>query len=296
MYLIIIFTMIIFYLFISTIVYSCSSKEYATIDTMKHNVINITNLNFETQFVAHRYKRSLFGLFISEKQFDISYIDPKYNPPKNNREFLDLMILLAEKIDKAIMLFIVDVDKTYEKVKGVLPQNTKFPSFIYYPATIYPGVIYNGPRDFLPMNGNFDVDSIYSAIARSTKSDDLKILDSNNIKEFSKFTTGLPKLFVFSLKDTPAFVINAISINYSNSIDVGFLSKKNISDKLPFKFQVKVFPSIFLLLQNGQYFQFTSDQFTYSKLCSFIDPHIETFSLGGGVDMKKGTEKRISSW
>ncbi|SBS83277.1 conserved Plasmodium protein, unknown function, partial [Plasmodium ovale curtisi] len=249
----------------------CSATSL--LETIKHDLQIVNKDNFNTVINKFRNEKVFTVLFFKKSNQDIKKVIENYNQ-------------VSKKFKGIITMCIIDCDLNMsicnnELSHYILNYNTNN----NYHILIYP---INPMPKFL-FNEEINENNIkkYTYLIPSK----IDIIKEN--KDFHIFISkyeNIPKVLIFSNKNKPNYILNALSNHFNKKLLFCFINN-NITD-LVIKYNINLFPSL-LIFKKNKIIDIYKGKFNFLDIFDWLNIHSETFVFGGGFDISpdKNIEK-----
>ncbi|EER15166.1 heat shock protein DnaJ, putative [Perkinsus marinus ATCC 50983] len=145
-------------------------------------------------------------------------------------------------------------------------------------------VIY--PRNPIPQfiyEGKLEAHDVKKAVLRYLPTELIKKLDAANVDTFLTTDAAMPKVLLFTEKDSPPPMFKALSNEFRKEMQFGLVNVKKQPD-LAKRFGVKKAPKILLQQAVGKKPEAYKGEVSYIPIADWVNLHRETFSRGGGFE------------
>ncbi|KAF4660454.1 hypothetical protein FOL47_007159 [Perkinsus chesapeaki] len=227
------------------------------IDPSKHDVVKLNPQSFGSVIERHRDWQISAVLF--------------YDDSTSLKDF-NTVNEVAKQTKRMVKIGAVDCDDN----KALCEQNNikECPKLVIYPRNPIPQFIYEG---------KMDAHDIKKAVLRYLPTELVKKLDASNIDSFLTTEGAMPKVLLFTEKDTPPPMFKALSNEFRKEMQFGLVNVKKQPD-LAKRFGVKKAPKILLQQAVGKKPEAYKGEVSYVPIADWVNLHRETFSKGGGFE------------
>ncbi|SBT34821.1 hypothetical protein, conserved in Apicomplexan species [Plasmodium ovale wallikeri] len=243
------------------------------LETIKHDLQIVNKDNFNTVINKFRNEKVFTVLFFKKTNQDIKKVIENYNE-------------VANKFKGIITMCIIDCDLNMTTCENELSHYvSNYSTNNNYHILIYP----INPMPKFIFNEEINENNIkkYTYLIPSK----IDIIKEN--KDFHIFISkyeNIPKVLIFSHKNKPNYILNALSNHFNKKLIFCFINN-NITE-LVNKYNVKLFPTL-LILKKNKILDIYKGKFNFLNIFDWLNIHSETFVFGGGFDISpdKNVEK-----
>ncbi|KAF4739147.1 hypothetical protein FOZ63_030910, partial [Perkinsus olseni] len=187
------------------------------VDPSKHDVVKLNPQSFGSVIERHR-----------DWQISAVYFYDDNTPVKDFNKVNEV----AQQTKRMVKIGAVDCDEN----RALCDQNNikECPKLVIYPRNPIPQFIYEG---------KMDVHDMKKAVLRYLPTELVKKLDTANVDTFLTTDASMPKVLLFTEKDTPPPMFKALSNEFRKEMQFGLVNVKKQAD-LAKRFGVKKAPKI----------------------------------------------------
>ncbi|KAF4715494.1 hypothetical protein FOZ63_032532 [Perkinsus olseni] len=227
------------------------------VDPSKHDVVKLNPQSFGSVIERHR-----------DWQISAVYFYDDNTPVKDFNKVNEV----AQQTKRMVKIGAVDCDEN----RALCDQNNikECPKLVIYPRNPIPQFIYEG---------KMDVHDMKKAVLRYLPTELVKKLDTANVDTFLTTDASMPKVLLFTEKDTPPPMFKALSNEFRKEMQFGLVNVKKQAD-LAKRFGVKKAPKILLQQAVGKKPEAYKGEISYIPIADWVNLHRETFSRGGGFE------------
>ncbi|KAF4665650.1 hypothetical protein FOZ61_010657 [Perkinsus olseni] len=227
------------------------------VDPSKHDVVKLNPQSFGSVIERHR-----------DWQISAVYFYDDNTPVKDFNKVNEV----AQQTKRMVKIGAVDCDEN----RALCDQNNikECPKLVIYPRNPIPQFIYEG---------KMDVHDMKKAVLRYLPTELVKKLDTANVDSFLTTDASMPKVLLFTEKDTPPPMFKALSNEFRKEMQFGLVNVKKQGD-LAKRFGVKKAPKILLQQAVGKKPEAYKGEISYIPIADWVNLHRETFSRGGGFE------------
>ncbi|CEM25166.1 unnamed protein product [Vitrella brassicaformis CCMP3155] len=231
---------------------SGQAKEF--IDTMEHDIQPVTGQTFDGAIRKFRDRKVSAVLFYTKNNECKKFIDGPYNE-------------LAKELKGMIKIAAVDCDDWPVLCKD--SNVDKHPTVVVYPPNPIPAYPYTGSLTKKDLAGH---------LTRHIPSN-VVVIEPAKMDEFLTTHIAVPKVLLFSNKQKPPVLFNALSNEFKDKLDFGFISQEHT--ELVKKFKVTTFPKLLVKRVDKKDEHYKGDM-KFTPMFEWLNVFSETFVKGGG--------------
>eukprot|EP01071_Lankesteria_metandrocarpae_P014827 Lankesteria_metandrocarpae@DN904_c0_g1_i1.p1 len=246
------------------------SSNASFLNPMKHDIFKVTAKQFDRLIDSHRNGGAAVVAFCDQESKCRAFLDGAFNDLASD----------AKGMVKVGAMECTGEDKKFCKDQ-LKESDAALPQIMIYPPQPFPPYVWTGALEKGP---------IFNALLKLIPGNHVKTLTQSTPSEMNAFMStniAVPKVLLFSAKDTPPVLYNALSNSFHDRMTFGFICAEK-AKQYKEDFHVTALPSLIVYhgeksikAKKGDVY---SGEMKFQLLHEFLNIRSETFVKGGGFE------------